>query len=139
MLIDHSEFKGIRISTAKNIFDVLINIRKGLEPFEYDKEYFYVIGITRYNKIKYIDLVSIGSMTSTVANPLEIFRMAIHKASYCIIIAHNHPSGNLSPSEEDKKITKRIKEAGKIIGIQLMDHLIFSDEDFYSFANEGIL
>lgn len=111
-----------------------------LHPFEKDKEYFWVMGITRRNTVRYIDLVSIGSMTFTVAEPREIFRQAIHQAvGGGIIIFHNHPSGNIQPSDADIKLTRKVKEAGRIIGIQLIDHIIFSDEGHYSFANEGML
>jgi DNA repair protein RadC len=68
-----------------------------------------------------------------------LYRVAIHQAACSIILAHNHPSGNLNPSETDIKLTNKVKAAGKIIGIELFDHIIFSDEGFYSFANEGML
>src|ERR1035437_2087945 len=140
MLIDHSDFKNLKISKAEIAFDILKSIRKNLAPFELDKEYFYAIGLTRRQTVRYIDLVSIGSLTGTLAEPREIYRMAIHKAvGGGIIISHNHPSGNLNPSEADNKLTKKIKEAGKIIGIELIDHIIFTDEGFYSYANEGCL
>jgi DNA repair protein RadC len=140
MLIDHSNFKTIIANKPDKVYEVLLSIRQNLEPFEFDKEYFYVFGLTRRNTIRYIDLVSIGSMTGTVAEPREIFRMAIHKAvGGGIVIAHNHPSGNLNPSQADIRLTQKIRESGNIIGIKLIDHIIFSDEGFYSFANEGTL
>ena len=140
MLIDHSKFKHITIHTSKDVVSILMDLFQKLPPFEKDKEYFWAIGITRRNTVRYIDLVSIGSMVGTVAEPREIFRMAIHKAvGGGIIISHTHPSGNLKPSDADIKLTRNIKEAGKIIGIQLIDHIIFSGEGFYSFANEGCL
>ena len=139
MLIDHSSYKNIKISNAVDVVEILIAIRKYLEPFELDKEYLYTIGLTRRNTIKYIDLVSLGSLTGTIAEPREIFRMAIHKAANSIILSHNHPSGNTNPSETDIKLTKKIKESGRILNIELIDHIILSDEGFYSFANEGML
>lgn len=140
MIIDHSNFKNKKISSAADANEIFKGVRGNLDTFEQDKEYFYVIGLTRRSTIRYIDLVSIGSMTGTVAEPREIFRRAIHlSVGGGIIIAHNHPSGNLNPSDADNKLTRKIKEAGKIIGIELIDHLIFSDEGFYSFANEGCL
>lgn len=139
MLIDHTPFKQIQIKTSKDAVDVLNTLHSKLGEFDREKECLYLIGITRRCTIKYIDLVSIGSISGTVAEPREIFRMAIHKAACRIIMAHNHPSGNLNPSEADNKLTKRIKEAGKIIDIELIDHIIFTDEGFYSYANEGCL
>lgn len=139
MLIDHSNFKNIKIIKANDAVEILQSIRKNLEPFELDKERLYTIGLTRRNSVKYIDLVSIGSLTGTVAEPREIFRMAIHKAAYSIILAHNHPSGNVNPSETDIRLTKKIKQSGIILNIFLIDHIIICAEGFYSFANEGML
>jgi DNA repair protein RadC len=139
MLIDHSHFKNVKITKADTAFEILISIRKKLEAFEFDKEYLYTIGLTRRNTIKYIDLVSVGCSTFTAAQPTEIFRVAIHCAANSIILLHNHPSGNLTPSDSDVKLTKKIKEAGRILNIELIDHIIFSEEGFYSFANEGHL
>jgi|ERR1700757_995518 len=139
MLIEHTRFKNIKIIKADDAFEVLKSIRKNLEPFEHDKEYLYTIGLTRRNTIKYIDLVSIGCLTGTVAEPREIFRMAIHKAASSIILSHNHPSGNVEPSNVDIRLTKKIKESGRILNIELIDHIIFCNEEFYSFANEGSL
>src|ERR1035437_465866 len=99
MIIDHSNFKNNKISSAADANEILLEIRKNLEPFELDKEYFYCIGITRRHSIRFIDIVSIGSLTGTIAEPREVFRTAIHRAASSIIIAHNHPSGNLIPSE----------------------------------------
>jgi DNA repair protein RadC len=139
MLIDHSNFKNIKILKADDAVEILNSIRKNLEPFELDKEYLYTIGLTRRSTIKYIDLCSVGTLTGTLAEPREIFRMAIHKAANSIILSHNHPSGNTAASESDIKLTKKIKESGLILNIELIDHIIISNEGFYSFANEGML
>lgn len=140
MLIDHSLYKDRKFLEPEEVFKLLLDIRNDLHPFEHDKEYFYAIGLSRSHHIRYVDLVSIGSISGTIVEPREVFRMAINKGvGGGIVISHNHPSGNLTPSEEDRKITKLIKDAGKIIRIPLIDHIIFSNEGFYSFASEGIL
>jgi len=140
MLVDYTKYKNVKITEADILYPILKEIFNALEPFEKDKEHLYAIGLTRRNTIRYIDQVSIGSLVGTVAEPREIFRMAIHKAvGGGIILAHNHPSGNLKPSEADIRLTRKVKNAGDIIDICLMDHIIFTDEGFYSFANEGVL
>ena len=140
MLVDHSKYKNVKITEADIVYDILKEIFDTLEPFEKDKEHLYAIGLTRRNTIRYIDQVSIGSIIGTVAEPREIFRMAIHQAvGGGIILAHTHPSGNLNPSEADIRLTRKVKNAGEIIDIRLMDHIIFTEEGFYSFANEGVL
>ena len=75
----------------------------------------------------------------TVADPKVIFVAALKSCSSSIILAHNHPSGNLKPSEADLQLTRKIKEAGKLLDIQVLDHLIISSEGYLSFADEGIL
>jgi DNA repair protein RadC len=140
MLVDYSKYKNMKITKADIVYDILKERYNALEPFEKDKEHLYAIGLTRRNTIRYIDQVSIGSLIGTVAEPREIFRMAIHQAvGGGIILAHNHPSGNLNPSEADIRLTRRVKNAGEIIDIRLMDHIIFTEDGFYSFANEGVI
>jgi len=139
MIIDHKQFGITKVSSSHNVFEVLTHLFDQIKGFEKDKEHLLSIGLTKNNRIKFIDLVSIGSLTGTIAEPREIFRMSIHQAASAIILVHNHPSGNLFPSEEDKRLTKKIKEAGKIIGIPLIDHIIFCEDGFYSFADEGMM
>jgi len=138
MIIDHKKFGIAKLNSAEKVYEILKEVHSKVKGFDRDKEHFYVIGLTRRITIRYIDLVSIGSISATVAEPREIYRMAVYRAvGGGIIIAHTHPSGNLEPSEVDKKLTNKIREAGRILEIQLIDHIIFTDEGFYSFANEG--
>jgi len=81
-------------------------------------------------------IVSIGTMNRTIVHPREIFREAIKRNAAGIIMAHNHPSGSTAPSGEDREVTKRIRDAGEIIGIELLDHLIISRSGFYSIREE---
>ena len=102
-------------------------------------EQFKVLLLNRANKVLGIFEVSSGGSTGTVADPKLIFAAAI-KANACgIILAHNHPSGNLQPSQADIDLTKRMKEGGRLLEIQVLDHIIVTTEGYYSFADEGIL
>ncbi len=102
-------------------------------------EQFKVMLLNRTNKVLGIFEVSSGSSTGTVADPKLIFVAAI-KANACgIIVAHNHPSGNLAPSQSDIDLTRKMKEGGRFLEIQLLDHLIVTPEGYYSFADEGVL
>ena len=83
--------------------------------------------------------ISEGGIAGTVADHKKIYKIALENNACSIILCHNHPSGNLKPSDADIKITKNIKEAGRIMEIPLADHLIFGDNGYYSFADEGIL
>ena len=98
-----------------------------------------VLLLSQANKVLGISEVSSGGMTGTVADPKIIFTTALKAAACNIILVHNHPSGNLKPSRADIELTRKIKDAGRLLDIDVTDHLIISDEGFYSFADEGLL
>ena len=133
------EYYKIKINKSEEAFRILLETHKKFDKIEQDKELFYVLGLRRNHTLKFIDVVSVGILTGTMVHPREVFRRSIMQACNSIICAHNHPSGNLQPSNADDAITKNLKEAGKIIDIQLTDHIIFSKEGHYSYADEGRL
>lgn len=100
---------------------------------DFTKENFVVIGLNSKNKILYKEVVSIGILNSSLIHPREVFKKAVVNSCNAIIIAHNHPSGDPTPSEEDKRITKQLQEAGNILGIKLLDHVIIGSGGHYSF------
>jgi DNA repair protein RadC len=102
-------------------------------------EQFKVMLTNRANKVLGIFEVSIGGISGTVADPKLIFAAAIKAAASGIIISHNHPSGNLRPSQADIQLTKKIKEGGKLLEVQLLDHIMLTSEGYFSFADEGLL
>ncbi|MDZ7650383.1 MAG: JAB domain-containing protein [Cytophagales bacterium] len=93
----------------------------------------------RANKVLGIFELSTGGVSGTVADPKLIFAAALKGAASGMILAHNHPSGNLQPSQADLDLTKKIREAGKLLEIQLLDHVIVTSEGYYSFADEGLI
>jgi DNA repair protein RadC len=86
-----------------------------------------------------MDIVSIGTLTASIAHPREIFKSAILKNAASIILSHNHPSGDPAPSREDTQLTERVAKAGEILGIKLLDHIIIAEHGNYSFSNSGCL
>jgi len=104
-----------------------------------DREYLIVLSLDTKNKVNALSVVSIGSLNSSIVHPREVFKIAILSNAASIIISHNHPSGDTTPSTEDLNITKRLKECGKILGIDLVDHIIIGNEKYLSFKEEGIL
>ena len=102
-------------------------------------EVFAVIFLNRANKINHFEIISEGGITGTVADPRIILKRALEHDAISMVLCHNHPSGSLKPSRQDEELTERIKIAAKFFDIRIMDHLIVSDEGFYSFADEGIL
>jgi DNA repair protein RadC len=106
-----------------------------------DRENLCAVLLNQKNEITGISTISIGSLTSSVAHPREIFKVAILANCASLIIVHNHPSGDPQPSKEDRALTARLLEAGKILGIPLVDSIIIGDgnEKYFSFADEGLL
>jgi DNA repair protein RadC len=102
-------------------------------------EVFAVIFLNRANKINHFEIISEGGITGTVADPRIILRKALEEDAVNIILCHNHPSGSLKPSRADEELTRKIKEAARLLDIAVIDHIIVSEDGYYSFADEGIL
>jgi DNA repair protein RadC len=126
-----------KITTSKDAFEVLKR-SWDLDKLEF-VEQFKVLLTNRANKVLGIFEVSTGGITGTVADPKLIFVAALKSGATGLVLSHNHPSGNLQPSQADIELTKRIKEGGKLLDIQLLDHLIITSEGYCSFSDEGII
>lgn len=126
-----------KISHSKDAYNVL------LESWDDNRlellEQFKVMFTNRAQKVLGILEVSTGGISGTVADPKLIFAAALKAAACGMILAHNHPSGNLQPSQADITLTKKLSEAGKLLEIQVLDHIILTSEGYYSFADEGLL
>lgn len=117
-----------RISKPKDIVDLG---KKFLD--ELDREELIVACLNTKNEVNSVNVVSIGSLNNSVVHPREVFKTAILSNAASIVMIHNHPSGDVTPSKEDKEITLRIKESGIILGIKLLDHIIIGNDVYYSF------
>ncbi len=111
----------------------LLRERAGSE----DQECFYVVSLDTRMRIRGIEEVTRGTVNSTPVHPREVFRSAILLGARKVIVAHNHPAGSLTPSEADMQVTEVLREAGQVLDIPLVDHLILSEEGYYSFAEHG--
>lgn len=125
---------GVKISQPKDAVETL-------EKFigDSDREVLAVLTLNTKNVITSISAVSIGSLNSSIVHPREVFKTAILGNAASIIIGHNHPSGDPTPSSEDINITHRIKSSGEILGIELLDHVIVGDNNYVSLKEKGIL
>ena len=103
------------------------------------QEQFKVMFTNRANKVLGIYELSTGGMSGTVADPKLIFAAAIKSAACGFILSHNHPSGNLTPSQADIELTRKLRDGGRLLEVQLLDHIIITSEGYYSFADEGVL
>jgi DNA repair protein RadC len=126
-----------KITSSKDAYEVLA--RYWDETRIEFVEQFKVMLLNRANKVIGMFEVSTGTTTATIADPKLIFVSAIKGNACGIIVAHNHPSGNLSPSQADLQLTAKLREAGKFLEIPLLDHLIITSEAYFSFADEGLL
>lgn len=103
------------------------------------QEHFFAIYLNGANEVISYQIITIGLLNQTLVHPREVFAQALQLRASCIIVAHNHPSGNLYPSEDDKEVTLRLEEAGKILGVTLLDHIIFATKGYFSFKHQGLL
>ena len=125
--------KKVIIKDPDTVFREMSDIKK------WNKEVFVGFYLDSQSKVISREIISIGILNSVIVHPREIFRTAIIRNANAIIVAHNHPSGNLEPSSEDIEITKKLRQSGDIIGIKLFDHVIVSNEGYYSFSDRGKL
>ena len=129
----------VQVSGPRDIFEIMRKILLRENKLGQRKEHFWVVGLAVSNKISYIELVSLGSISAAIINPLEVFSLAVQKKSPHIILVHNHPGDTLKPSKEDIELTKKIVKGGKILHIAVLDHLLITTDGYYSFEEQGKL
>lgn len=121
------------VSSARNVYDLMrVHALK-------KQEHFWLLTLDGASKIIRLKTLFIGTLTQSIVHPREVFAEAIADRAAAIIVVHNHPSGSLVPSEADKNVTRRLAEAGQLLGIELKDHLIISSRGYYSFSEEGLV
>ncbi len=121
-----------RYTSPEQVFDTFSFLRRET------KEYFFAIHLDGKNRICCVDEVSVGSLNQSLVHPREVFKTALLSSAASLILVHNHPTGDPTPSSEDIAITRRLKEAGEIIGVKLLDHIIIGD-GYLSFTGQGLL
>jgi len=124
-------------TVIKTSSDIAQYLRAIIKEFNY--EVFAVLFLNKANKINHFEIISRGGLTGTVADPRVILKIALEQEATSIVLCHNHPSGNLRPSRADEELTQKIKIAAKYLDISVMDHLIVSEEGYYSFCDSGLL
>jgi len=123
-----------KVHTSRQLAEYL---RSSLKDLSY--EVFAVVFLNRANKVKHFEVLSKGGLTNTIVDPRIIFLKALEVQATSLVLCHNHPSGNLKPSRADEELTARLKSAGILLDIKVVDHLIVSDEGYYSFADDGMM
>lgn len=127
-------FKKVKITSSQDAFQVL-----QCDMMDLNHEEFWLLLLKRNNEVIKKEMLSRGGVSGTVVDAKIIFKRALEETASGLILAHNHPSGNLKPSQEDINLTRRLKEAGRSLDISVLDHLIITDHSFFSFADESLL
>jgi DNA repair protein RadC len=132
-------FENWEVKNADKVTQIFKAILEAENHVDQDKEHFWTVGLNQRNGIKYIELVSLGTLNAALVHPREVFRMAIFEGIGGLIIVHNHPSKNPEPSDDDLTIAKKLQMAGEIIGIKVMDSIIMTiSGKYYSWKENGI-
>lgn len=132
--------EDIHIANSDDIARIMRRVLLRQNRLHRKKEYFWTIGLSTNNDIKYIELLTIGVLNQNNLDPVEVFNFAVSKKCKKIIICHNHPSGNMSPSTADIKLTNRIKQGAKVLNIELLDHIIICEEkEYYSMERNNLV
>jgi len=134
LMVKDSSFKAesTQVSEPSAVATILKSYLHGRE-----REHFVVLAVDTRNKVIGIHTVSIGSLNSSIVHPREVYKFAILANASAVIFGHNHPSGETTPSPEDIDITRKLVDAGWILGIDVLDHLIVSDNDYHSMKSHG--
>lgn len=135
---------GVRRSMADNKKEIILSSKDIADylqaQLQYKKhEIFAVVYLNKANRINHFEIISEGGITGTVADPRIILKKALEHDAVSIVLSHNHPSGNLKPSRQDQELTAKIKEASAYFDMKVLDHIIVSEDGYFSFADEGFL
>ena len=123
-----------QVRDAKAVYEAF---RAHFDPV--DREQFLAVILNGRNQILGFNLIALGTLTSALVHPREVYKAAILANAAAIIVVHNHPSGDPEPSDEDKALTRRLKDAGEILGIRILDHVVIGDGRYVSLAEQGVL
>ena len=122
-----------RITSSREVF-AIFNFMK-----DETKEHFLALHMDSKNRILCLDKVSSGSLNASIVHPREVFKTALLSSAAAILFVHNHPSGNPEPSKEDLELTTRLKQAGELLGLRVLDHIIIGEDRYVSLADQGLV
>jgi len=139
MNIALTDKEKIKVMNSVDLYRIMQSILLREQRVDQDREHFWTVCLNRANVIMNIELVSMGNVFSTGVLPMEVYSIPLQKRAVNLIFVHNHPSGELNPSKEDKDVTDRLIQVGKFVDIPVLDHMIISDKKYYSFSDNGVL
>ena len=130
---------NVKVHNPEAVAEVFKEVLKNEDETDQYKEHFWAMGLNTKNRVLYLELVSLGSLTESVVHPREVFKSAIIKNACSLIFCHNHPSGESEPSGNDITVTQVLKKGGEILRIKILDHIIIGNDNIFSFNSEGKL
>jgi DNA repair protein RadC len=139
MTIHLTEAEKIKILTADDIYKIMQTILLREQKIDQNKEHFWIIGLANNLTLLFVELIGLGTVNQVLVNPMEVFSFALQKRAVKIMLCHNHPSGELKPSKEDKDTTDRMIQVGRIVGTPVLDHLIITERSYLSFNNINLM
>ncbi|MEO9802026.1 MAG: JAB domain-containing protein [Reichenbachiella sp.] len=129
----------IKVLNTQDIWQVMQQVLLRENKIRRNQEHFWIVGLDNSQKILFIELIGLGAVNRVNANPPDVFRMGIYKLAVRMILVHNHPSGTLELSNDDLNFTDRMIKVGQLINIEVIDHLVITEERYKSFADEGLI
>ncbi len=138
MDIELTESEKIKVLNGYDLYKIMLDILLRENKIDRNREHFWVVGLENNHRILFIELISLGTVNKTLAEPMEVFSFALQKRASKIMLVHNHPTGDLTPSNEDKNITDRLIQVGIIVNTEVLDHLIIAEKTYLSFADIGL-
>ncbi len=139
MNVKLNEAQKIKVLNSHDVAVIMQQILKRENKIGRSQEHFWVVGLNNANKILFIELLGLGRQNRVTANPPDVFRMAIYKLAVKMILVHNHPSGEINPSTADREMTDRMLKVGEIINVDVIEHLIITETEYFSFQDNGIM
>lgn len=134
-----SKEQKTKIANSEDVFSIMRAVLMRQNRLHRQKEYFWSVGLNTANDILYIELVTVGTLNKNIVDPVELFSFAVQKKCKKIILVHNHPSGHPKPSKPDRELTSMLQQGAAVLRIAILDHIIITEENYYSFADEGDL
>lgn len=134
-----SQEQKIKVLNSEDVYAIMQQILLRENKIRRNQEHFWVVGLDTKNKVLFIELIGLGAVNRVNADPPDVFRMAIYKLATKMILVHNHPSGSVEPSQADLDFTDKMLKVGKLLNVEVVDHLVIAEKDYVSFTDRGIM
>ncbi len=139
MTVRLTKEQKIKVLNSEDVYKIMQQILLREKKISRVQEHFWVVGLDNKNKILFIELIALGAQNRLNATPPDIFRMTIYKLAVKVIFVHNHISGDVTPGKSDIKTTQKLIQAGELLNIRVIDHLVINETKFLSFADKGLI